>query len=235
MNNYKYFRYQVTYPFEGNKIYKSRSISKAINKCYKEYKNVYPDIRDGIFYVTNLDKNIKYKINIKNDQNGGQIDQEANEILQVTGDEEIINAPLEIDIDETNKKIVDLTTDINKTNKELDNVTNILKITDKNILTTTKKLDNVSDVLKITDKNVMETANKLNDLIKINNSEINKIMELEKKTDELSNKIKPEIPKVTNEDLLTNIDVYNFNLKRLENYEKIKNLDTINNSRCTII
>lgn len=63
MNNRKYYRYQMTFPFEGSKIYKSRSINKIVNKCYREYKN-HSDINDGMFCVTNLDKDIEYKFRV---------------------------------------------------------------------------------------------------------------------------------------------------------------------------
>ena len=64
-NNDKYYRYQMTFPFESNKIHKSKSFKKVVRKCYNEYKN-FSDINDGMFCITNLDKNVEYRFKIKN-------------------------------------------------------------------------------------------------------------------------------------------------------------------------
>ncbi len=59
----KYYRYQLIYPFESNKIYKSKSIKKAVNKCYNDYVKLYNgDIK--IFCIINLDTKIEYKFQI---------------------------------------------------------------------------------------------------------------------------------------------------------------------------
>ena len=63
----KYHRYQLTFPYESNKIYKSKSFDKAINKCYQEFKQLkIPNENKeyNIFCVTNLDKNIEFKFQI---------------------------------------------------------------------------------------------------------------------------------------------------------------------------
>lgn len=60
----KYYRYQLTYPIEGNKIYKSRSLKKVARKCYDEIKNL-SDIKEKqIFCITNLDKKLEYKFTL---------------------------------------------------------------------------------------------------------------------------------------------------------------------------
>ena len=65
MNKDKYYKYQMTFPFEGNKIYKSKSLSKVVKKCYKDYKK-FSDINEGLFCVTNIDKDIEYRFQVKN-------------------------------------------------------------------------------------------------------------------------------------------------------------------------
>jgi len=60
----KYYRYQLTYPIEGTKIYKSKKLSNIVKKCYKEYKKV-SDIKEGLFCITNIDKNVEYQFGIK--------------------------------------------------------------------------------------------------------------------------------------------------------------------------
>jgi hypothetical protein len=62
----KIYRLQLTYPYEGNKIYKTTSFREGVRKCYKEYRT-YNDINDGLFFVTDLDKKSEYKFNAKND------------------------------------------------------------------------------------------------------------------------------------------------------------------------
>ena len=54
-NNLK--RYQLTYPYISNKVYESRNFDKAIDRCYKEFKS-FNDISDGMFIVTELDKDL---------------------------------------------------------------------------------------------------------------------------------------------------------------------------------
>jgi hypothetical protein len=65
MNNNKYYRYQLTYPFEGSKIYKSKKLSKIVKKCYNEYKKN-NDIGEGLFCITNIDKGVEYHFGVKN-------------------------------------------------------------------------------------------------------------------------------------------------------------------------
>lgn len=57
----KYHSFQLTYPVIGNKIYKSKSKEKAINKCYQEYKSYQNIFQENIFGVTDLDKKIEYR------------------------------------------------------------------------------------------------------------------------------------------------------------------------------
>lgn len=67
----KYYRYQLTFPYEGNKIYRSKSHDKAIKKCYQEFKQLNISEKDktySIFGVTNLDKNIEYKFQMNQNE-----------------------------------------------------------------------------------------------------------------------------------------------------------------------
>jgi hypothetical protein len=73
-----YYRYQMTYPFESNKVYKSRSLNKVAKKCSNEFQKM-NDINEGMFCITNLDKNKEYRFKIKNNK----ISQ--NEITQTEG------------------------------------------------------------------------------------------------------------------------------------------------------
>jgi len=75
----KYNKFQLTYPFEGTKVYKSKSLTKAIKKCYKEFKHL-NDINEGIFAVTNLNNEKEYHFQVKQNkllkfkQKGGDIE-----------------------------------------------------------------------------------------------------------------------------------------------------------------
>ena len=65
MHNFdKYYSFQLTFPFIGNKIYRSKSKEKAINKCYREYKLLQQNITNNIFGVTDLDRKIEYRFEI---------------------------------------------------------------------------------------------------------------------------------------------------------------------------
>lgn len=63
MEKDKYYRYQMTYPYESTKIYKSKDFDKVVKKCYNHYKN-FDGMEYGMFCVTNLDKNIEYKFQV---------------------------------------------------------------------------------------------------------------------------------------------------------------------------
>lgn len=87
-----YHRYQLTYPFEGDTIYLSKSPKKAIKRCYHEYKrniNLNNDTNknntnknntnknDNIFIVTDLDDKIEYKFKIN----------QRNKLNQIAGEQ----------------------------------------------------------------------------------------------------------------------------------------------------
>ena len=59
----KYYRYRMSFPLDGNVIYRSKSFPKVVRKCYGEYKQM-ESIHDGLFSVTNLDKNVEYRFRV---------------------------------------------------------------------------------------------------------------------------------------------------------------------------
>ena len=64
--------YHLTYPYTSNIIYESRNFDKAVEKCYKEFKN-FNDIHDGMFVVTD-NNDVEHKFVVKNkniEQAGG--------------------------------------------------------------------------------------------------------------------------------------------------------------------
>ncbi len=63
----KYYRYRMTYPFEGNTIYKSKNKNKVIKKCYNEYKQM-DNLPEGMFGITNLDKQVEYQYKLSNNK-----------------------------------------------------------------------------------------------------------------------------------------------------------------------
>jgi hypothetical protein len=62
-NAYKCDRYQLTYPYEGTKIYRSKSLAKVAKRCYIEFKEL-NDINEGIFSITNIDTNTEYNFKV---------------------------------------------------------------------------------------------------------------------------------------------------------------------------
>ena len=59
-----YHRYQLTYPYEGTRVHRTRSFDKAVKKCYSEFKRI-NDISDGMFSVTNLDNDTEYQFKVE--------------------------------------------------------------------------------------------------------------------------------------------------------------------------
>ena len=86
----QYYRYQMTYPFESNKVYKSRSLNKVAQKCSNEFQKM-DDIGEGMFCITNLDKNVEYRFKIKNNKNknliGGDTKSQIAEIVKLADDD----------------------------------------------------------------------------------------------------------------------------------------------------
>ena len=61
----KYHKYQLTYPYVGTTVYRSKSMTKAVKKCYNEFKHL-NDINEGMFAITDLDDNMEYKFKAQN-------------------------------------------------------------------------------------------------------------------------------------------------------------------------
>lgn len=59
----KYYKYQLIYPIEGNKIYKSKSFEDVAMKCYNDYIKLYKG-DENIFCILNLDTKIEYKFKV---------------------------------------------------------------------------------------------------------------------------------------------------------------------------
>ena len=67
-----YHKYQLTHPYEGHTIYKTKTLEEAAHKCYKEWK--VSNYSEKNFTLTDLDTNTEYKYAItqKISQEGGQ-------------------------------------------------------------------------------------------------------------------------------------------------------------------
>ena len=61
MSEYK--RYLMTYPIEGNIIYKSKSESKAAKRCFKEEFKSVNGLEEGLFALKDMDskKELKFR------------------------------------------------------------------------------------------------------------------------------------------------------------------------------
>ncbi len=66
-NKQGYNRYQLTYPFEGNKIYETRSLERAAEKSYRDLLNEINNYKDcNVFTITDIDNRIEYNFQIDN-------------------------------------------------------------------------------------------------------------------------------------------------------------------------
>lgn len=109
IKNKKYYKYQLTYPIEGNKIYKSRSLRKVVGKCLKDYKKNYFN-ENGIFHITNLDRDVEYRFkikknkiySIKNLKGGEPLKEEVAEISGIDAEPQIAENP---EIEKTQKQL----------------------------------------------------------------------------------------------------------------------------------
>jgi|LakMenE18May11ns_1017448.scaffolds.fasta_scaffold9847926_2 hypothetical protein len=228
MDNYtnKYYRYQMTFPFESHKVYKSKSVKKIVRKCYNEYKN-FSDIGEGMFAITNLDKNIEYRFKIKNkkvrhlkNHKGGQLneptdlEQKVNEISKLEGDPEL-------DVEDVKES----------------EMANAFKQFSNKLDTTNQGLTNVSLKLDDTTKNI---GNVTKEITKLNDNIISSSTIENKKLDELLKKTITPQPIQKNvisegKDLFDDIDVFDANLRRLYTIRKINYMEDKNDNTCTIL
>ena len=210
--SYNYYRYQLTHPFEGSIIYKTRNVKNAAKRCYKEFRN-YKMPEDDIFIITNLDNSLEYKFKLK--------DNKIYNIPQIGGDN---GEQISINIKE-NEPIK--TIYISDEKKEIPVITEQKVEEDARI----KELDNVVQKILGTSEKVEPKKEK----IEPEKEETKIIIETKpEKKPEKKPEQKPErkcIPSCVKK------DVYNSTLKRLESYQRAKNFEKINteSNNCLII
>lgn len=217
--NKKYYRYQMTFPTEGNKIYKSRSINKVIRKCYDEYKN-YNDIDEGMFCVTNLDKDVEYKFKVNDNKikkikqkGGSDVKRQTEEILALEegepNNENNNNG-------EINQKIATILATIENSNAKMNEIDDI----NANVQQIATKLENNDEQLA----NINLTLSKIN---------IPKEQPKHDETRNSSNSLAPSFGKdepCVMKDIFDDLPVYEYNLRKLDSIAKLNKLDHDNNS-----
>ena len=97
MSNKKgYNRYQLSSPFEGSKIYETRSLTRAAKKIYKELIN---GIKGGktndVFSITDIDNKIEYNFRINGDTCDDFINETIDDEETPTSNVVDINRPLD--------------------------------------------------------------------------------------------------------------------------------------------
>lgn len=222
--NKKFYRYQMTFPFEGHKIYKSRSFNKVVDKCYTEFKK-FNDIGDGMFCVTNLDKEVEYQFKVKNkkiykvkskqnQQSGGQLtgkdkeEQVDNQIRELSKlDEDVGEEPQDVNI-MTSIRNVDI--NVNTANKNLTGLTSLVQTTNKNVGEISGKIDEVKDITQ----------------------EIN--AKIEKSPKPITVTQQPPSPEL--KDVFEDVDdVFGYRLRELSTMKKIESLEEKYSNTCTIL
>jgi hypothetical protein len=245
MDNSKRYRYQLTFPFEGNKIYKSSSSKDVVKKCYNEFKT-FSDIGEGLFCITNLDKNVEYRFQakdrkikkIKHNQAGGNDDKHphAVEVKVPSNLKEEVKAVIELEGEKEDKF------------KEI-------KKPDPNpqVEVLTKKVDALNTHMT---KHMGETAKEMSQLMhKISESseEEKKLIRMEQKTmkeaidasqeqlDKIIENTKHEEPeRVERVDIYADVgdmDVFNTKLSELYALQKLKYIEELqgkNENECII-
>lgn len=108
MNN-KYYRYQLTFPFISNKMYRSSSLKNIIIKCYEELKNSQYYTSTEYFGITNLDRNVEYKFKINcNNQIEKNVEKNIEKNIEIMNehlcDSDMRDLFDNIDIQDINKK-----------------------------------------------------------------------------------------------------------------------------------
>ena len=113
MNRKKgYNRYQLSRPFEGSKIYETRSLERATRKIYNELINRTrsSDI-DNVFSITDIDNKVEYNFRIDsgfNEVTG------LTEVTEVTGSNEVTEVT---EVTESNEL-----TEVTNVNRPLDEI-----------------------------------------------------------------------------------------------------------------
>lgn len=222
--NKKFYRYQMTFPFEGHKIYKSRSFNKVVDKCYTEFKK-FNDIGDGMFCVTNLDKEVEYQFKVKNkkiykvkskqnQQSGGQItDKDRNE-----------------QVDNQVKELSRLDEDVGDEPQDVNIMTSIRNV-DVNVNTANKNLTGLTSLVQTTNKNVGEISGKIDEVKGITQQINAKIEKSPKTITVIQQKPSPEL-----KDVFEDVDdVFGYRLRELSTMKKIESLEEKYSNTCTIL
>lgn len=149
MNNKKYYNYQMTFPIESHKIHKSKSLKKVVKKCYNEYKKI-TDLNEGIFCITNLDKDIEYKFKVKKNKNsksslslkkqvGGivNMNEEIKEIAELDGGPQGFEDPK---IAENNKQLQIV-------NNKLDSLIKLSDLKEKQLLNLSTQIQKIQNII----------------------------------------------------------------------------------------
>lgn len=136
-DNERYYKFQMTYPFESNKIHKSKSLKKVVKKCYKEFKS-FSDINEGLFCITNLDKDIEYRFKVKN-KRIEKLKRNHHEVTPIMTGGEDVNPNDKHKLAQEIKSVIDLEGDQDKQYK------NAVPQNDVKLDELTKKLDVVNE------------------------------------------------------------------------------------------
>jgi hypothetical protein len=225
----KYNLYQLTYPYEGSTIYRSKSFKKAVKKCYKDFKDL-NDMKEGIFSVTDIDKNVEYQFKVKNNKlykmeelNSSINNQEGGGINNIDYTNQKLKDLIENNLDPLNQKIY-------KVEQIIDQ---LLKNKNEELSNERKKRLSLEDDYKRIDSQLREQDNIRFSKDNIYNErllEINKKeAEITKKEVDVNNKlllldkIKPEIiPQSDYKDK----DLQDNNIKDYDNYNEKNNYET---------
>ena len=210
--NKKYYRYQMTFPFEGHKIYKSKSLNKIVNKCYKEFIR-FSDIGDGLFCVTNIDKEVEYRFKVKN--------KKVYKVKEV----QTVQAGAALTEGELKDKLAELAV-LDDDNRGPDpvNVT-VLKSIDANVSITNKNVDSLKTLVETANKNITSVSGKID----TENTKLNEIKESITKQQAVQH---PEVSQDLYEDV---DDIFQHRLNELATLRKIESLEENQTYNCLIL
>ena len=222
----KYNLYQLTYPYEGSTIYRSKSFKKAIKKCYKDFKDL-NDMKEGMFSVTDIDKNIEYQFKVRNNKlykmeelNSSTNNQEGGSVDNIHYTNQKLKDLIQNNLDPLNQKIY-------KVEQLIDQ---LLHNKNEDLSNERKKRLSLEDDYKRLEKDNIKLAkdNVYNEkLLEINKKET----ELTKKEFEADNKLKL-LDKVSKVSSITEIEPkeiqkVDYKEKDLQNYDNYKTSSNI--------
>ena len=229
-NNEKYYKFQMTFPVESNKIYKSKSLKKVVKKCYDEFKN-FSDIGEGLFGITNLDKDVEYRFKVKNKQIEKLDDQFGGDEKSSTKLNEEVKVIIDLD-DEKDNQYKEISIIKKEIPKEVPKEKTLVEI---KLPPFDQKLDSINQNLT---KGMTEESKKLDDITQ-NVKKINEEIAKSSKTEQaLLNQI---VENTERQDLfydIGDIDVFNNNIAELYALQRRKYLDELygkNENECVIL